>query len=168
MTAAGRAVISAQVGQSIAQWANVPVYVMTDTTLGTGAVGGSVASIEAIGKRAGELARLILSGSPPASLPFEIRTESVPMFDWRALKRWGISENRLPPGSVVRFKPQSMWEQYRWYIIAALIIIGLQAAMIGDLLLQRWRRRRVEAELRENQQLMELAASAGEVGTVVP
>ena len=57
-----------------------------------------------------------------------------------------------------------MWEQYRWYIIAALIIIGLQAAMIGDLLLQRWRRRRVEAKLRENQQLMELATSAGELG----
>src|SRR5688572_13634955 len=160
----GRPVISAEMGRSIAQWANVPVYVMTETTLGTGAVGGSVASLEAFGKRAGELARLILTSKSPASLPVEIRTESVPMFDWRALKRWSISESRLPPGSVIRFKPQSMWEQYRWYIIAALIIIGLQAAMIGDLLLQRRRRRRVEAELRENQELMELAASAGELG----
>ena len=99
----GRAVISAEMGRSIAQWANVPVYVMTETTLGTGAVGGSVASLEAFGKRAGELARLILTGNPPASLPFEIRTDSVPMFDWRALKRWGISESRLPPNSVVHF-----------------------------------------------------------------
>jgi hypothetical protein len=55
---AGQAVISTQAGQSIAQWANVPVYVMTDLALGTGAVGGSVGSIEAFGKRAGELARL--------------------------------------------------------------------------------------------------------------
>ena len=160
----GQAVISTQVGQSIAQWANVPVYVMTSTALGTGAVGGSLSDIDAIGKRAGEMARLILSGTPPASMPLETDTGRVPTFDWRALKRWGIPESRLPPGSVVRFKPQSMWEQYRWYIIAALIIIGLQAAMIGDLLLQRWRRRRVEAELRENQELMELAASAGELG----
>ena len=160
----GQPVISTQVGQSIAQWANVPVYVMTDVALGTGAVGGSVSNIDAIGKRAGEMARLILSGTPPASLPLETDTGRVPMFDWRALKRWDIPESRLPAGSVVRFKPQSMWEQYRWYIIAALIIIGLQAAMIGDLLLQRWRRRRVEAELRESQQLMELAASAGELG----
>ena len=160
----GQAVISTQVGQSIAEWANVPVYVMTSTALGTGAVGGSLSNIDAIGKRAGEMARLILSGTPPASLPLETDTGIVPTFDWRALKRWSISESRLPPGSEVRFKPQSMWEQYRWYIIAALIIIGLQAAMIGDLLLQRWRRRRVEAELRENQQLMELATSAGELG----
>ena len=38
----GRPVISAEMGRSIAEWANVPVYVMTETTLGTGAVGGSV------------------------------------------------------------------------------------------------------------------------------
>jgi PAS domain S-box-containing protein len=150
--AAGQAFVSAQVGQSIAQLASVPVYVMSDATLSTGAVGGSVASIEAFGKRAGELARLILSGSPPASLPFEIRTDSVPTFDWRALKRWGIDESRLPPGSVVRFKPESIWEQYRWYIVGALTIIGIQAGLIADLLLHKTRRRRAEENLRESEQ----------------
>jgi hypothetical protein len=59
---AGQAVISTQARQSIAQWANAPVYVMTDTPLGTGAVGGSVASVEAFGTRAGELARLEAPG----------------------------------------------------------------------------------------------------------
>jgi two-component system, LuxR family, sensor kinase FixL len=160
----GRAVISAEMGRSIAQWANVPVYVMTETSLGTGAVGGSVASLEAFGKRAGELARVILTGNPPASLPFEIHTESVPMFDWRALKRWGISESRLPPNSVIRFRPESLWEKYHWYILGAIFVILLQSAMIIDLLLQRRRRHRLEAELGESQQLIELAASAGELG----
>jgi PAS domain S-box-containing protein len=159
---AGQAVISTQAAQSIAQWANVPVYVMTDLALGTGAVGGSVGSIEAFGKRAGELARLILAGTAPASLPFEIGTDSVPMFDWRALKRWGISESRLPPHSIVRFRQPSVWEQYGGYILGTIAIICLQSAMIVDLLLQR--RRRVQAELRESQQLMELATNAGELG----
>ena len=86
------------------------------------------------------------------------------MFDWRALKRWGISESRLPPNSIVRFRPQSLWEQYRWYVIGALIIIGVQSAMIVDLLLQRRRRHRIEAELWESRQLMELATGAGELG----
>ena len=36
--------------------------------------------------------------------------------------------------------------------------------MIADLLLQRRRRHRLEAELGESQQLIELAASAGELG----
>ena len=149
---AGQAVISTQAGQSIAQWANVPVYVMTDLALGTGAVGGSVGSIEAFGKRAGELARLILTGTAPASLPFEIRTDSMPMFDWRALKRWGISESRLPPNSIVRFRRLSVWEQYRWYMLGALFIFALQGAMIGSLLLQRTRRRRAELELQRNRE----------------
>jgi PAS domain S-box-containing protein len=123
-----------------------------------------MASVEAFGKRAGELARLILSGTDVSTIPFEIRTESVPMFDWRALQRWKISESRLPGGSVVLNRPQSLWVEYRGYIIGALIIIGIQAAMIGALLAHRARRRRVEAELRESQQLMELATSAGELG----
>jgi PAS domain S-box-containing protein len=161
---AGQAVISTQAGQEIAQWANVPVYAMVDATLGTGAVGGSVGSIEAFGRRAGELARLILTGTAPASLPFEIRTNSVPTFDWRALKRWSISESRLPPGSMVRFRPTSMWEQYRWYIIGALLIIAIQTAMIVDFLVQRARRRRAEGGLLESQQFMELATEAGGIG----
>jgi PAS domain S-box-containing protein len=159
----GQAVISTQVGQSIAQWANVPVYTMTDTALGTGAIGGSVSNIDMIGKRAGEMARLVLNGTAPA-LRLESDTGSVPTFDWRALKRWGISESRLPPNSIVRFRPRSLWEEYRWYVIGALFIVCVQSAMIVDLLLHRRRRRRIEAELQESQQLTELATSAGELG----
>jgi PAS domain S-box-containing protein len=175
---AGQAVISSNTARSIAQWASVPVYVMTDAALGTGAIGGSFVGIEAISNRSGEMARLILTGTPPESLPLESDTGRVPMFDWRALQRWSIPESRLPPGSVVRFKPQSLWEQYRLYAFGAFLIICLQTALIVDLLVQRRHRRRTETELRENQQelrenqqelrenqqLMELAASAGELG----
>jgi len=157
---AGQAVISTQAGQSIVQWANAPVYLMTDTPLGTGAVGGSIASVEAFGKRAGEMARLILSGTAPASLPFEIRTDTVPTFDWRALQRWGISESRLPPNSIVRFRPPSLWEEYRWYILGALFIFALQGAMIADLLLQRRRRRRAEADRKRAEERFRLAVEA--------
>ena len=160
----GQAVISSQIGQRIPQWTNAPVYVMTGTAVGTGAVGGAVVNIESFAKRAGVLARLILTGTDARSLPFEVRTDSVFTFDWRALQRWGIPESRLPPGSTVRFRPTSIWEHYRWYVVGALVIIALQAVMIADLLLGHRRRRRMEAVLRENQQLMDLAASAGELG----
>ena len=121
--AAGQAFITTQVGQAIAQWANVPVYAMADTIIGTGAVGGAVASVDAIGKRAGEMVRLILSGTDIKWVPFEIRTEMVPTFDWQALERWGIPESRLPPGSVVRNKPMSIWAHYRWYVIGAATVV---------------------------------------------
>jgi len=163
---AGQAVISSQVGRSIAQWANAPVYLMTDTPLGTGAVGGTVASVEAFGNRAGELARLVLSGTAPTSLPFEIRTDSVPIFDWRALERWGISEGRLPPNSIVRFRPPSLWKEYRWTIIGALLIFALQAAMIAGLLVQRRRRRRAETELQRQREELAHVTRVATVGAL--
>ncbi|MGN6732437.1 MAG: sensor histidine kinase [Candidatus Binatia bacterium] len=161
---AGHAYVSSQVGKWISQWANAPVYVMADSILGTGAVGGALVTIDLLGKRAGELARLILTGTPPASLPFEIRTDTVPVSDWRALKRWGINESRLPPGSLVRSRPVSIWEQYGWYIAGALTIIAIQAVLILGLVLRRAHRRRAEAELRETEEFMELSTTAGELG----
>jgi PAS domain S-box-containing protein len=160
----GQALVSADVGRWIGQFANAPVYVLSDTALGTGAVGGAVASAEAFGKRAGELARRILTGTPPASLPFEVRSDTVPMFDWRALQRWGIREDVLPPNSVVRFKPASMWEQYRRYVVAAVLLILVQAAFIAVLIVQRRQRRAVEDSLRSTRELVELATEAGDLG----
>ena len=87
-----------------------------------------------------------------------------PAYDWRELRRWGISETRLPPGSIVQFQQPTFWEQYRWYISGALAIIALQTVLIGGLLLHRARRRRAEAKLRESQEFMELSTSAGELG----
>ena len=162
--AAGRASNSTQAAQLIAQAANVPVYIMTDTMFGTGAVGGSVADVKVMAQRAGEFAHRILIGSAPASSPLEIRAQGVPTFDWQALKRWGISESRLPPGSIIRDRPQSVWAQYQWYFLGALVVVAIQAGIIADLLLHRTRRRRAEAELRESREFMEMATEGGQMG----
>ena len=42
------------------------------------------------------------------------------MVDWRQLRRWGISETQIPPGSVVRYKEFSVWELYKWRIVGAI------------------------------------------------
>ena len=162
--AAGETFVPETAVSLIAASADVPVYGLIETIVGGGAVGGKVVHFEAAGKRVGEIARLVLDGAAPASIAIEVREEGAPIFDWRALKRWGISESRLPAGSIIRFREPSMWEQYRWYIIAALIIFALQALMIAALLLQRGRRRRAESELRESETLTEMATTAGELG----
>jgi PAS domain S-box-containing protein len=161
---AGQAILSVQAAQQLAESANVPVYIMTGAMLGTGAVGGSVADIELLGKQAGELAARILDGQPATSIPLVVRTSGVPTFDWRALKRWGISESGLPSGSIVQFRPPSIWQQYRWYIIGALAIIGIEAVLIAGLLLHRARWRRAERELRESQEFLEVSTDAGDLG----
>ncbi len=162
--AAGEAFSPPQAAQSIAETANAPLYVLGAASVGGGAVGGSVTDAATLGKQAAKLASRILYGASSASIPLIVQAEGVPMFDWRALKRWGISESRLPAGSVIRFRPISMWEQYRWYVAGALGIIVVQAVLIFGLLLHRVRRQRAERELRDSQQLLDLAASANELG----
>src|SRR5262245_40908771 len=161
--AAGQAIVSAQAAQLIAESANAPVYIMADSMLGTGAVGGSVANVAEFGRQAGEQAHRILTGVKSAPSSFEIRNDGVPTLDWRALKRWGISENRLPIGSTIRFRPQSVWEQYKWIIIIVSALCLLEAILIDRLLRERRRRRlaqhRLEERLRFEQLVSELSGA---------
>lgn len=161
---AGQAFIPPQAAQLIAEVANAPLYVLGAASVGGGAVGGAVTDAVAHGKRAGELASRVLYETHSASIPVVVRTAGVPFFDWRALKRWSIPESRLPPKSVIRYRPISIWDQYRWYIVLAIGIIMAQAVLICGLVMQRVRRRRAERDLRQNQQLLDLATSANELG----
>ena len=90
-------------------------------------MGGLVAHLDALGRRLGELAQQVLGGTAPASLPIEVRKDGVPMFDWRVLERWGISESRLPPDSVVRFRELTIWQNYRWHIVAVAAVCLAQS-----------------------------------------
>ena len=63
------------------------------------------------------------------------------MFDWRQLRQWNISEKRLPPGSVVRFKETTYWEQHYRLILGAVSLCAVEAFLIGALLIQRRRLR---------------------------
>ena len=162
--AAGEAFIPPEAAQLIAEAANAPVYVLGAASVGGGAVGGSVTDATTLGKKAGEIASRILYGNSAVPIPLAVHATGIPMFDWRALKRWRIKESLLPPASVVRFRPISMWEQYRWTIIGVLAVVAAQAMLITALLLQRNRRQKAERELRESQQLMDLATSANELG----
>ena len=50
------------------------------------------------------------------------------MFDWRALRRWGLSEKDLPAGSTVLYRELSIWQRTKSiWISALLIILGLSA-----------------------------------------
>jgi signal transduction histidine kinase len=67
-----------------------------------------------------------------------------PMFDWRAMQRWGIELDGLPSGAIVQFRPPGAWDQYRVYVIGAITLLVLQGVMIAALVVQRSRRRKVE------------------------
>ena len=72
----------------------------------------------------------------------------VPMFDWRQLKRWNLSENALPEGSIVINRELTLWD-FRFYIIGVLAFIMAQSCLIAGLLINRRRRESAEASLRQ-------------------
>jgi signal transduction histidine kinase/DNA-binding response OmpR family regulator len=77
------------------------------------------------------------------------------MFDWRQLQRWGVPENRLPENSVIRFREFSLWQQFKWRILAAIAVIALQSLLISALLIERRRARRTRLELQQYKEGLE-------------
>ena len=73
---------------------------------------------------------------------------ATPKFDWRQLQRWGISEDRLPAGSVVEFREPTAWQRYRWQIGAVALAFLVLLSMTTWLLAERYGRRRAEAQSR--------------------
>jgi light-regulated signal transduction histidine kinase (bacteriophytochrome) len=69
------------------------------------------------------------------------------VFDWRQLKRWGISESTLPANSIVTFKEYTFWQRYKWRIVVISALFVMQTLIITLLLFERKRRQRAKEAL---------------------
>ena len=121
----------------------VPVYGVSSPVLGQGIIGGFLTDYERVGHQTAQLTLQAAAGPPSAADVSWVEAPGVPMFDWRELKRWGISEGLLPAGSVVRFREPSIWD-YRALVFGALAFLVAQSAVIAALIVQHERRRRAE------------------------
>ena len=126
----GRAFIPTEAARDIASASSAPVYSPYESQLGSGVVGGHMDSFEWIGNEVADLAYDILAGAT-AIPPPRATTGNADRVDWRQLQRWNFSESSLPPGTEVRFRELTMWEQYRWHMIGILAIVLAQAAIIS-------------------------------------
>jgi signal transduction histidine kinase len=140
--------VSSDLVPALAEVANRPIFVGVETYFGTGAVGGFILSPKQVGREAGQLALRVIAGADPSTIPVTTSKSERPLFDWRQLRRWDISESNLPPGSDVRFRPPGAWELYRWQILAAIGVVLLQGVVLGGLIIERHRRHSAEEESR--------------------
>jgi len=141
---------------SIAEVANRPIVVDLEPNVGYGSVGGLVADPDRIGSEAVRLALRVLGGESASNIPILAGNFVRPVFDWRELQRWKVSEDRLPTGSQVLFRQPGLWEQYKWYILAAAALVVIQAAFIIALLATRW-------HLQSTEESISLAADAADL-----
>ena len=149
MDGAGRRFAPRDVLKEISRSANVPVFGIFDSYLGYGIVGGPLLSFEAQGNKSVDLAIRVLSGESPGDIPFEAEEPLTYKFDWRELERWGIDESALPAGSIVLYKPFSVWDEYKLFILGTLIFIVLESSLIAVLITQRRRKSIAEQSLKD-------------------
>jgi signal transduction histidine kinase len=127
-----------------AEVANRPIIVTAETQLGPG-TGGYIAVPSTIGQGAAVQVLSILQGERATAIPVSEGNFVKPIFDWRQLRRWGISESTLPPGSEIRFREPTIWQQYFWQMMAILAALVMQTWLIVALIWEDRRRRRSEA-----------------------
>jgi ABC-type uncharacterized transport system substrate-binding protein len=140
--------------------ANAPAFVMDDVDLREGAVGGDLVNWANDGYLAADMAVRVLNGEKPENIPI-VRSNNAYMFDWRALKRWGLRESDLPLGSIVLNRQPGFWYLYKRYVIGGIFLFLVQALVIAALLWQRARRRQTEAELVRYGDRLRMAMESG-------
>jgi signal transduction histidine kinase len=147
----GRSFLPTDAVRLIARAANVPTYVNSEDVVDAGAVGGSLISFVALGQDAAVEALRILNGDRASVRRFTESSTRAITVDARELERWSIPITRVPAGSVTLNSTPTVWETYRWRIVAGMILLVLQSALIATLLVQRRRRRTAEAGLRSSE-----------------
>jgi signal transduction histidine kinase len=148
MDADGRNFLPDRALAAIAKASNRPVFSLYEPLLGRGIVGGRLANFEAVGTAMAQKGLEILAGEPAESIPFTRSDFTSGVYDWRELQRWGIPRHAVPAGAEIRYEEATVWQQYRWVILAVAAALLAQAALIAALLLERERRRRAEAHAR--------------------
>jgi PAS domain S-box-containing protein len=162
LDAAGTRFKSSETGPLVADAANAPVFSLFDVYLNHGEVGGYLSSLSEQGKVAGSMALRMLRGEKPQYIP-KVKGVNTYMFDWRALKRWGLKETEIPAGSIVINRQYTVWQLYKWYIVGGVCLFIFQALMIFGLLWQRAERLKSEKAVRESEERFRLVANTAPV-----
>ena len=150
----------------LSRLANGPIFSYDKSFFGEATVGGPMHSAETSGQITAAVSVRILNGEKAGDIKTPPTEFETPIFDWRQMQRWGISESNLPPGSNIYFREPTVLERYSWQIALITAIVLVQAGLI--LVLLREHRRRQLAEVQSRQRMAELArvmrfSTAGEL-----
>ena len=143
--------------------ANAPIFGLQSAELGHGLIGGRLIDNDALGRTTADVAKRILEGTAPGLLKTPAQQPAPPVFDWRELRRWSVSQDRLPEGSVVRFREPGVWEHFKWVIVGSVSAFIAQSLLITGLLVSRVKRRRAVQALRESEERFRILADSAPV-----
>jgi len=145
--------ISEEGGKEISLISSVPVYGIVDVYLKKGIVGGKILSSSDHGREAAMLLAKILKEGSDLRLNI-VNNNSINKyaFDFMQLKRWNIGLSLLPKGSTIINRPFSVFNEYKWHILAGIFLVFAQFVMIVVFILNINRRKRTEVLLLKSEE----------------
>jgi C4-dicarboxylate-specific signal transduction histidine kinase len=160
---AGRIMTPFESVKLMAAAASAPIYVPYSTYIGTGVVGGRMATYDAIGREAGGLVTALLAGAAPETVKVPKFTPTDLHIDWRQVQRWGIDEKKIPREAIAHFRAPSLWEAYRKETIATIAALLLLGSLSIRLLVERRSLTRTSAALRASEERMGIVARSAKL-----
>lgn len=132
---------------------NAPLFGIHGPQLGKGIIGGPLVPIEDISRKTATVAVRVLKGEAAESITTPTQRPGPNEFDWRELRHWNIDQNLLPPGSVIRFRSPSGWDQYKWYLVVGGALFLFEFLLVVGLAVNLLKRKRIEQSLRDAERL---------------
>jgi signal transduction histidine kinase len=137
------------VAARLAKSSAVPVYALFGSDVGTGVVGGSVNDPQIAGRVAVQAVMDLLERAGQSTTPDDTHYSSGPVVDWRQLRRWGLAEAALPPGTDIRHREPSLFEAHFAQALAGLIFIGILSVSLAVILVLYAQRGRLAIALQD-------------------
>lgn len=130
----------------------VPVYHLWLHGIGSGLMGGKVISHFAQGKKAGEIARTVLSGEDISKFSVVSKSPNRYIFDCAQLEKYEISKRNLPDGSEIVNCPHSHFEEYKKIFLMIFIIIFMLSFFLIVAVINILKRKVTEKKLKESEE----------------
>ncbi|APG27536.1 hypothetical protein A7E78_06585 [Syntrophotalea acetylenivorans] len=134
----------------ISRYSKGPVYVFGDHLIKGGVIGGLVVSAGQQGETAALLALRVLRGEQISDIPVARASPNIYIFDYRALKRFGIDRKQLPQGSRLVNVPATVSAAQRRKLLIALVLATSFAGLALSLTIALLQRRRAYKALRQS------------------
>lgn len=148
--AAGHSFVPVESNRSLLKVSRAPMFVVFDSHLGFGALGGMVSRPVDQGTRMAEksVEWLRNQGELSAALTELTPAPHTSMFDWAELQRWGGKVAALPKDTLFIHRPPTLWGQYKGIVISGSLIILLLLALLIALFTQNHLRRLADERFR--------------------
>gem|GEM_PF-1829179 len=125
----GTPLSAAAIATELSRVAPVPVFSHFDSLIGTGIVGGYSVSAVQLGHIIGRIAAYGDEAAPASQAAYAAATMGY-WFDARALERWHIGVDSLPSDTTLLFRSQTILDRYWPMLLAVLILVTTESALV--------------------------------------